>query len=64
MNRGIKLIYNDVRKFGYIKIIKTNNINQSNHFNKLGPEPFAKSLNIEYFKKLKKNVKILKLKIC
>ena len=62
MNRGIKLIYNDVRKFGYIKIIKTNNINQSNHFNKLGPEPFAKSLNIEYFKKIKKKRQNIKIK--
>ena len=62
MNRGVKLIYNDVRKFGYIKIIKTNNINQSNHFNKLGPEPFAKSLNIEYFKKIKKKRQNIKIK--
>ena len=62
MNRGVKLIYNDVRKFGYIKIIKTNNINQSNHFSKLGPEPFAKSLNIEYFKKIKKKRQNIKIK--
>ena len=62
MNRGVKLIYNDVRKFGYIKIIKTNNINQSNHFSKLGPEPFANSLNIEYFKKIKKKRQNIKIK--
>ena len=62
MNKGIKLIYNDVRKFGYIKIIKTNNINQSNHFNKLGPEPFAKSFNFEYFKKIKKKRQNIKIK--
>ena len=62
MNRGVKLIYNDVRKFGYIKIIKTNKINQSNHFSKLGPEPFAKSFNIEYFKKIKKKRQNIKIK--
>ena len=62
MNRGVKLIYNDVRKFGYIKIIKTNNINQSNHFSKLGPEPFAKSFNIEYFKIIKKKRQNIKIK--
>jgi formamidopyrimidine-DNA glycosylase len=46
-----KLIYNDVRKFGFIKLL--NNIDYSNNFHlrNLGPEPLKDSFNITYFKK-------------
>ena len=50
-NNKIKLIYNDVRKFGFIKIITKNEIKGNNHLSLLGPEPLSKHLNFNYFKK-------------
>jgi len=50
-NNKIKLIYNDVRKFGFIKIINKNEIKRNSHLSLLGPEPLSKQLNFNYFKK-------------
>ena len=62
-NKFIKLIYNDVRKFGFVKIITSGSIKENNHLRLLGPEPLNKSFNIKYFntkvKNIKKNVKNL-----
>ena len=55
LNKNQKLIYNDVRKFGFIKILKNENINLNSHLINLGPEPFEKSFNSEYFKKYIQN---------
>ena len=41
---SILLIYNDVRKFGFIKIFKTDKLYQMSHFKKLGPEPLSKKI--------------------
>ncbi len=49
-SRNILFTYNDVRKFGFIKIFKTNNLYSSSHLNKLGPEPLSKKFNSFYFK--------------
>ena len=46
-----KLIYNDVRKFGFIKIYEALNQNENLHLKKLGPEPLEKNYNFRYFKK-------------
>ena len=46
-----KLIYNDVRKFGFIKIYDSNLITKSKHLNYLGPEPLEKNWNFSYLKK-------------
>ncbi len=48
-NNNQKLIYNDVRKFGFIKIY---NLNEKNnlHLKILGPEPLEKKCNLIYFK--------------
>ena len=51
LTKKVKLTYNDVRKFGFIKIIKTNKINTNKHTKLLGPEPLSNSFNISYFKK-------------
>ena len=60
-NKNIKIIYNDIRKFGFIKIIKTPKILLSPHLKNLGPEPFSKEFNLDYFKsKIKKRKIILK----
>ena len=45
-----KLIYNDVRKFGFIKIYKKDNLDKSKHLKNLGPEPLNKDWNSTYFK--------------
>ena len=46
-----KLIYNDVRKFGFIKIYDSNSITKSKHLTHLGPEPLEKNWNFSYLKK-------------
>ncbi|MAH90089.1 MAG: DNA-formamidopyrimidine glycosylase [Candidatus Pelagibacter sp.] len=57
-NKRITLIYNDVRKFGFIKIFKTKDIPFSPHLKNLGPEPLSKEFDFNYFKK---NIKKRKL---
>jgi len=53
-------VYNDPRRFGFIKIIK-NKEGLSNFFTNIGPEPLNKKFNINYisnhFKNKKKNIK-------
>ena len=46
-----KLIYNDVRKFGFIKIFKKKQLKNNLHFKNLGPEPLEKSFNFKYLKR-------------
>ena len=50
LNKNRKLIYNDVRKFGFIKLYELNQIKRISHLNNLGPEPFEKKWNFKYFK--------------
>ena len=45
------MIYNDVRKFGFIKIFKKENLNKISHIKDLGPEPLSIKFNFSYFKK-------------
>ena len=51
LSKNQKLIYNDIRKFGFIKLIKRNNLDQSIHLKHLGPEPLSTIFNFGYFKK-------------
>ncbi len=46
-----KLIYNDVRKFGFIKVYKTKELKNNFHLSKLGPEPLEKNFNFYYMKR-------------
>ena len=57
LSNNIKLIYNDVRRFGFIKIAKSTEIHKNEHLRFLGPEPLSKNFNYNYFKKniIKKN---------
>ena len=57
LSNNIKLIYNDVRRFGFIKITKSTEIHKNEHLRFLGPEPLSKNFNYNYFKKniIKKN---------
>ncbi len=59
---GGVLYYNDIRKFGWIRIMPTIDVENEKFVKTLGPEPF-KDLNLEYFQKLlsksKRNIKVL-----
>ena len=50
-NKNIKVIYNDVRKFGFVKIEETKKILFNFHMKKLGPEPLSSNFHSQYFKK-------------
>ena len=56
-----KLIYNDVRKFGFIKFYNSKKYQKIPHLKNLGPEPFDKIFNLKYFKNFitrkKRNIK-------
>lgn len=48
LDRGGALYYNDVRRFGWIRIVKTGDVETESFIKKLGPEPF-KNLNLSKF---------------
>ncbi len=45
-----QLIYNDIRKFGFIKFFLTKDIKKNSHLKNLGPEPLKNEFNFSYFK--------------
>ena len=47
---GLKLIYNDVRKFGFIKFELITKIKNNQHLKILGPEPLKSVFSFKYFK--------------
>ena len=49
LDRGGALYYNDVRRFGWIKVVKTDQVENVPFIQKLGPEPFGK-LTLEIFR--------------
>ena len=48
LNKGLKLIYNDVRKFGFLKLFKSKDVLKCKHLKFLGPEPLTKKFNLNY----------------
>lgn len=56
------LYYNDIRKFGWIRVVKTEDVEKEKFVVTLGPEPF-KDLTFQYFSSLlsksKRNIKVL-----
>jgi formamidopyrimidine-DNA glycosylase len=48
-NDGSELFFNDQRKFGWIKLVKTLKIKDENFIKKLGPEPLAKNFSSKDF---------------
>ena len=50
LSNNQKLIYNDIRKFGFIKFIDRVDLDQNSHLKYLGPEPLSAKFNIIYFK--------------
>ncbi len=61
LNKNQKLIYNDVRKFGFVKLLKFDCVQKNFHLKNLGPEPLKQDFNFNYVKKYvsgkKRNVK-------
>ena len=47
---GLKLIYNDVRKFGFIKFDSVKKLSNNFHLKNLGPEPLENFFDFKYFK--------------
>ncbi len=58
-NNQLELIYNDIRKFGFIKIISSKDIYRNKHLINLGPEPLSKEFNRQYVKKFINNKNII-----
>ncbi|TSC95729.1 MAG: formamidopyrimidine-DNA glycosylase [Parcubacteria group bacterium Athens1014_10] len=60
-NGGNNLLFNDLRKFGWIKLLKNNDLEKLLIKEKYGPEPLEKNFTLKIFKNLlfkKKNKKI------
>lgn len=51
LDKGAYLYYNDLRRFGWIKVVKTDQVGDLPFFKSMGPEPF-KNLTLQYFKKV------------
>lgn len=51
LNKGGFLYYNDYRKFGWIKVVQTKDLEKIKFLKELGPEPF-KDLTFERFKNI------------
>lgn len=62
LSNKTNLIYNDVRKFGFFKILNTKNFKKNSHLKEIGPEPLSKKFNLRYFNRFIKN-KNKKIKI-
>jgi len=62
LDRKGTLYFNDVRKFGWIKVIKTKDVEDIDFIKKLGPEPFN-GLTLKKFKEIvgstKRAIKVL-----
>ncbi len=60
-SKSNKLIYNDVRKFGFVKLLKNEEIESCSHLSLLGPDPLSPKFKSEYLQKklpiIKKNIK-------
>ena len=63
LNNNLIFIYNDVRRFGFLKLYFNTQFNKIVFLKKLGLEPLSKKFNLKYFQKStinkKKNIKNL-----
>jgi formamidopyrimidine-DNA glycosylase len=48
-----QIIFNDIRKFGFIRLYKASEIFTCPHLKKIGPEPLSENFNISYLEKNK-----------
>ena len=54
LSDGGKLYFNDLRQFGYMKLVRTEELGEQKEIKKLGPEPFDKNFTIELFSQMLK----------
>lgn len=59
---GSVLYFNDLRKFGYIKVFDQDQIKNSKEVKNLGPDPFTKELNEEYLMRIVSHRPKIKIK--
>lgn len=59
LDEGMELRYNDVRKFGRMKLVDHDDYKNQLPLSKLGPEPFEIDY-LELYQKLKRKIKRLK----
>ena len=52
LSNNQKLIYNDIRKFGFIKLYAKSEYSEISHLKKLGPEPLKNEFNFNYKKQM------------
>ena len=57
LNNDLVLIYNDIRRFGFLKLYNDIKLNNIKFLKKLGLEPLTKKFSIKYFKNFIKNKK-------
>lgn len=57
-----KIFFNDLRQFGYIKLVKTDEVDNLIFKEKIGPEPLEKDFTLKTFKNLLKKKKKSKIK--
>ncbi len=60
---GSTLYYNDMRQFGYLRIVKDSDIDQVAEFKSYGPEPLEKTFTYEAFVNALKNRKKIPIKL-
>lgn len=51
---GSALYFNDVRQFGYLKVVKDDELDQVKELQNYGPEPLSKKFTLEIFKDMAK----------
>lgn len=57
-----RLYFNDLRKFGYIKVYKQSDLLGSKELKDIGPSPFTEKLNAEYLMKISASRPKIKIK--
>lgn len=60
---GSTLYYNDMRQFGYLRIVKDEDLDKVAEFKAYGPEPLDKKFTFEVFKDALKNRKKIPIKL-
>ncbi len=60
---GSTLYYNDVRQFGYLRVVEDKHIDQVRELKEYGPEPLEKSFTFKVFQESIKNRKKLPIKL-
>jgi formamidopyrimidine-DNA glycosylase len=62
LDKDAKVYYNDFRRFGWVKVIRTDDVQKTGLVGKMGPEPLN-TLTLEYFEELlrktRRNIKVL-----